>query len=74
MVAPSLETKRLQNRERQKRHRLRLAEMNRHTMTITCHSHQVAGLMDLIRALIADPELEAGPAKNSRTGRLVKVR
>lgn len=62
------------NKERQRRHREKLAAANRGTMTVWVHEHQLPGLKDLVRALIADPDLEAGPAKSVSTGRLRSVR
>lgn len=63
-----------QNRERQRRFRENKTQANKVHVFGYVHRHQMTGLNDLIRALEADPDLQAGPAKSERTGRLRGVR
>lgn len=67
-------TKTAQNRLRQQRFRDNKAQANRVHVFGYVHRHQLAELMILIKALEADPDLQAGPAKSERTGRLRGVR
>lgn len=62
------------NRERQRRFRARQAEANKVHVFGYVYRHQMAGLNELITALERDPDLQAGPAKSERTGRLRGVR
>lgn len=67
------EVKAAANRARQRAFRERKIAINQTHVYGYVHSHQLAGIMNMIRALEADPDLEVGPAKSSRTGRLVRI-
>lgn len=71
--ADKIAARRKANAERQKAFRERKIAIQQTHVHGYVHSHQLPGLMDMIRALEADPDLEVGPAKSSRTGRLVRV-
>lgn len=61
------------NAERQARFRAKKAEAGLRQITAMVHSRQMADVLELLRQLAENPDLEVGLVRNVKTGRYQKL-
>lgn len=59
--------------ERQRAFRKRMAEFDRRPVNVIVPASMAGAIAALARRLCEDPDLEIGPLRNTRTGRLEKL-